>query len=469
MCRYVLLLAGFLAFITTTVRLESGWRKKYTVSNTKRLRSGQRIVPGILFYHTNKTFLQPAKQQPVSTKTETTKRVMHSKPVTVQAKSTTHDVMQNSNKSKLQVYASIRTKPSTHGPVVKLSKTHRARSCASNSSYYTGLGKSSDSPDLLHVLSQTITTLNGVRTKSQGVLPTSQLAKPICRSSSGELLVVIFSSLTDFAQRSKIRQSWASVKYYWPLIGSNHSHIRPNRVEHLFIVSFSRDGIVNLSGQLRKLNDELDTEQDVLPIQLTAKQKSSTAMHLIASDFVLRKCGKSVRHVLFLNQTLIPNLPLLLTFITADVLKKNSLHCFLIEKAVPLRLPRKNKKIAALKGSTSVIVTKREWPENVYPAHCNLAEGGFVISIDGLRKWHTCSRVYRHFKLDSIYLTGILRLSADLSINPYWATHGRPMALLPSTSVTLKRDQPLFLTDTRTQPHWVWMDAFRAILRESLR
>ncbi|CAL8084333.1 unnamed protein product [Calicophoron daubneyi] len=340
--------------------------------------------------------------------------------------------------------------------------------CSRNSSYYAPYLYAS-SPDISTVLQNTLDYLYSLYDKESDSGVQYDILPNLCRLPT-HLLFILFSEFTDSHLRARIRQSWASVEYYNfdPPPQDDGLEDGVSRVDYLFVVTFPATNKFTRK-QFDDLKSEMQAEKDILPMRIASTIKNITTLrYLLASQYVLRECANKLHFVTFLNQSVMPNVPLLGSFISSQRSHPKGellpMYCLSIEGAKPIR-PTKGKKGL----NNPLALTLEEWKGKTLPKYCDIRRGGFTIHMDSLRTWLECLRVYRQFRLEDVFLTGILTEAAGLSVEHYWTTYGEPVHLLPSLSAGQKAGEHLFFTEAHVQPISVWSSVFQRALSESLR
>ncbi|KAA0183831.1 Hexosyltransferase [Fasciolopsis buskii] len=324
---------------------------------------------------------------------------------------------------------------------------------------------------LFENFSRTSTTATTVAAPDS--LSIDQILPDLCAVEQTQLLFVIRSDLQNTTQRDRIRRSWAALKYFnfdstqAPTSTTAHG---PSKVDYLFLVDFQYNQTMD-SHQLDMFIREIQTEQDILPILLQPEDRRLYRGYLQAGEFVLSRCESRLNSVAFLTDSLMPNIPLLGSFIMevnqpwGKRVQTSPMYCFTVEGERPTRTKKEVEN-----HPDRVLVTRAEWSRPTFPVYCDLNAGGFVISMPSLQLWMSCALVYLPFpKLPHIYLTGILTEAAGVPVQRYWTTYGDPKVMLPSLGLGAQAGQHLFFTQTHVQPLWVWKSVFRSTLAEGLR
>ncbi|TGZ64335.1 hypothetical protein CRM22_006443 [Opisthorchis felineus] len=362
--------------------------------------------------------------------------------------------------------------PAPFQPISKTSSS-KLKTTAISSTHYTNLHKTSHcsttSPKYAKVpttplepisrlLPETAALLNKLSRNSVNPLTSESIMPAVCKLPYTDLLFVIFSEPRHSQQRNRIRHTWASLQYF-----KFDGESRIARIDYFFVVGLFGNAALGPSPA-NLLIDELDTERDILLLKVTGSETNRSRLHLLTAEWLLKHCDSKAGHVVFIEQDLIPNIPLLGSFIAAQKniveLGPKPLYCFTIVGARPRRpKPRKPQQ--------PFEVSQTEWPNPQYMPHCNLEQGGFAVTMQSLRLWYSCSTVHNPFKLDRVFLTGILREAARLPIRPYWTTHGSTVPLLPSSRHVAGKH--IFFSQARLQPRGVWHGIFQGMLAESLK
>lgn len=321
--------------------------------------------------------------------------------------------------------------------------------------------------DIDSVLSVTLNMLNSVSGLKNSPLLRHMILPNLCQSHRTDLLFVVLTSPIDFIVRNRIRQTWASLHYFHFEGMTKDSGKILGVIDYFFVVPFSNPVNVSLQ-QLDLIKAEIFRERDILPVLLKDIQGNSVILHMLTSEYLLNTCQNKANYIAFLDKNLIPNIPLLGSFVAAQTPTSNDhtlepMYCFSVTDAQPVR-PKRNQ----VKRSAES-VSLAEWPRPRYPPHCNIELGGFVISLSSLRMWYTCARYYRLFKLPHIHLTGILTEAAGIPVRSYWTTYGQAIRLLPSVGSNSEAGRHLFFTHSTRQPTWVWRNVFQTTLAEALR
>ncbi|KAF7256712.1 hypothetical protein EG68_06497 [Paragonimus skrjabini miyazakii] len=319
---------------------------------------------------------------------------------------------------------------------------------------------------ITRLLPATIRMLNSVSGSKDNELRESYVLKQLCRTSQTNLLFVVFSTPNHTKHRNNIRHTWGSLEKFNFDGLLNRAENGPRKLDYFFLITFPEEIDVNLQ-ELDLINEELHRELDVLPIQMKSAQRTLVNLHLLVSEYLLTTCQQKIEHVVFIDEDLMPNIPLLGSFLSAQEIQSSGhpiapIYCFPVVNAQPKR-PKKNKPIDPTEVSHS------EWTKPSFPTHCDLELGGFAISMKSLEILYLCSRWYRTFKLPNVYLTGILPEAAGIPVQSYWTTHGQTVQLMPSFSTESQAGQHLFFSNSQQQPKWVWQSVFRATIATALR
>ncbi|KAF5404372.1 Hexosyltransferase [Paragonimus heterotremus] len=316
------------------------------------------------------------------------------------------------------------------------------------------------------LLPATIRMLNFFSGSKDNELKEGYILKQLCRTSQTHLLFVVFSTPNHTKHRNNIRHTWASLEKFNFDGLLNRAQNGPRKVDYFFLITFPEDIDVTLQ-ELDLISEEVHRELDVLPIQLKSVQRTLVNLHLLVSEYLLTTCQQKIEHVVFIDEDLMPNIPLLGSFLNAQKIQDSDhpiapIYCFSVVNAQPKR-PKKNKPVDPTEVSHS------EWTKPSYPTHCDLELGGFAISMKSLELLYLCSRWYRTFKLPNVYLTGILPEAAGIPVQSYWTTHGQTVQLMPSFISESQAGQHLFFSNSQQQPKWVWQSVFRATISTALR
>ncbi|KAF8564602.1 hypothetical protein P879_10499 [Paragonimus westermani] len=316
------------------------------------------------------------------------------------------------------------------------------------------------------LLPATIRMLNSLSGSKDKELTESGILKQLCRGSQTDLLFVIFSTPNHTKHRNTIRHTWGSLEKFNFDGLLNRAEDGPRKVDYFFLITFPEDIDVTLQ-ELDLISEEIHRELDVLPVQLKSVQRTSVNFHLLVSEYLLTSCQQKIKHVVFIGEDLMPNIPLLGSFLSAQEIQDSGhpiapIYCYSVINAQPQR-PKKNKPVGVSEVSHS------EWTKSSFPTHCDLELGGFAVSMKSLELLYLCSRWYKTFKLPNVYLTGILPEAAGIPVQSYWTTHGQTVQLMPSFSSESQAGQHLFFSNSQQQPKWVWQSVFRATVATALR
>ncbi|CAH8846834.1 unnamed protein product [Trichobilharzia szidati] len=291
----------------------------------------------------------------------------------------------------------------------------------------------------------------------------SKIAPRVCQSIKTNLLIIVFSSNENIAVRQKIRQTWGSVKYIFSETTTNKQNSNGLKIiEHLFIVNMSKSNSPQNSAEFKQLIHEAEVEKDILPLFLTGIQHNYASLHILASEFLLHYCKKSVDFVLFINEDIFPNLNALIQYTSSKKLQLDALNYINLRiYCIPIEKKRMKAKPNIKFDDMNILA---EWNGKIYPNHCDIEDSGFLMLYETMQKWYTCSRIYEPFHPVQVYLTGLLRFVAKIEYESYWTNYWTTGYLLPSMAFNKNNKRYLFFKGSVNQSSRVWKSVFRGIL-----